>query len=77
MGCVNNTVDYGVIKKRVQAGKTQHEKELPHLYAFALRFAGGQNPWLLDDTYFFVARIFSSVFRGPSASCELKAPTGH
>ena len=46
--------DFAIIKKKATTGKTVHLKSLPFLYQFALKAAGGRDPFLLNETESFV-----------------------
>ena len=53
-------VEYAKIQKRVCNLQSSHQKSLPFIYTFALKAAGGSNPWLLEETEQFV-RTHSSA----------------
>ena len=59
--------DFAIIKKKATTGKTVHLKSLPFLYQFALKAAGGRDPFLLNETESFV-RLHSPSTRSLATS---------
>ena len=75
-------VEYSKIQKRVCNLQSSHQKALPHIYTFALKAAGGSDPWLLEETEQFV-RTHSSANASLGAAlwqslcADVKGPSQH